>query len=74
MGHQVIIKKYIFLFLKIDVVLANSTDLDEMPHHAAFHLDLHCLSKCPSLQRAKAHTLNRSYKRPLFNFIFLTKR
>ena len=23
--------------------LANSEDLDEMPHHAAIHLDLHCL-------------------------------
>ena len=25
--------------------LANSAYLDEMPHYAAFHLDLHCLSK-----------------------------
>ena len=28
----------IFLFLKIDFVLANSEDTDEMPHFAAFHL------------------------------------
>ena len=24
-------------------ILANSADPDEMPHHAAFHLGLHCL-------------------------------
>ena len=43
---QVIIsKKYcISLFLKADFLLANSADPDEMPHYAAFHLDLHCLS------------------------------
>ena len=28
---------------KIDLVLGNSTDSDEMPYHAAFHLGLHCL-------------------------------
>ena len=27
------------------VVLANNVNLDEMPHYAAFHLGLHCLSK-----------------------------
>ena len=26
-------------------VLANSVDLDEMLHYAAFHLGLHCLAK-----------------------------
>ena len=36
-------KKNVFLSLKIDFVLANSADPDEMPHHAAFHLELHCL-------------------------------
>ena len=42
------IKKYIlFLSLKIDFILANSADTDEMPHHAAFHLGLHCLPKYP---------------------------
>ena len=34
-----------FLSLKIDFVLANSADPDEMPHYVAFHLGLHCLSK-----------------------------
>ena len=29
--------------LKIIFVLANSVDLDEMPHYAAFNLDLLCL-------------------------------
>ena len=36
-----------FLSLNIDLVLANSADPDEMPHHAAFHLGLHCLPKYP---------------------------
>ena len=27
--------------------LENSVDPDEMPHYAAFHLGLHCLSKYP---------------------------
>ena len=26
-------------------ILANRVDPDEMPHYAAFHLDLHCLPK-----------------------------
>ena len=34
-------------FLKIDFVLANSADPDEMPHYAAFHLGLHCLPRYP---------------------------
>ena len=29
----------------IDCVLANSTDPDETPYYAVFHLGLHCLSK-----------------------------
>ena len=37
----------VFLSLKIDFVLANSEDLDEMPHLTAFHLGLHCLPKYP---------------------------
>ena len=41
-------KKYIFLFPRIEFVLANSADLNEMPHNAAFLLGLHCLSKYPS--------------------------
>ena len=47
-GSQVIIsKKIVFLSLKIDFVLVNSADPDEMPHYVAFHLGLHCLSKYP---------------------------
>ena len=38
-------KKIVFLSLKINFVLANSADPDEMPHHVAFHLGLHCLQK-----------------------------
>ena len=46
-GSQIIIfKKYCILFSpKIDLVLANSADPDEMPHNAAFHLGLQCLPK-----------------------------
>ena len=28
-------------------IFGNSADPDEMPHYAAFHLDLHCLPKYP---------------------------
>ena len=34
-----------FLSLKVDFVLANSADPDEMLHYVAFHLGLHCLPK-----------------------------
>ena len=45
-GSQVIISKNIvFLTRKINFVLENSSDSDEMQHHAAFHLGLHCLPK-----------------------------
>ena len=37
--------KKVFLSLKICFVLANSLNPDEMPHHAEFHLGLHCSSK-----------------------------
>ena len=46
-SHVIILKKYIFLSLKIDFVLANGSDPDEIPHDAAFHLGLHCLPKYP---------------------------
>ena len=35
----------VFLSLKIDFVLANSADPDEMSCSEAFHLSLHCLQK-----------------------------
>ena len=34
-----------FLFLRIVFTLTNSVDHDEMPLNAAFHLDIHYLSK-----------------------------
>ena len=47
-GPQVIIsKKIVFLSLKIDFILANSADRDEMPKYVAFYLGLHCLPKYP---------------------------
>ena len=36
-------KKYGISSLKLDFVLANSADPDEMPLYAAFHLGLQCL-------------------------------
>ena len=51
-GSQVILSKTIVLLsLKINFFLANSADPDEMPHNAAFHLDLHCLQRVSSLKR-----------------------
>ena len=43
---QIIIckRKNAVLSLNINFILAKSTDPDEMPHCAAFHLGLHCLS------------------------------
>ena len=38
---------YVFLILRIVLILANSADPDEMQHNAAFHLGLHCLQKYP---------------------------
>ena len=35
----------LYIFLKSVDVLASSVDPDEMPHYAAFHLDLHSLPK-----------------------------
>ena len=42
-GSHVMIFKKIFISLKFFFVLVNSSDPDEMPHDAVFHLDLHCL-------------------------------
>ena len=42
--HAIVYKTtIIFLSLKMDFVIANIADTDEMPLYAAFHLDLHCL-------------------------------
>ena len=46
--------------MKIVLILANSTDPDEMQHYAAFYLGLHCLPKYPfigvsSIQRVKQY-------------------
>ena len=46
-SHVIISKIMVFLSLKIDFVLANNADPDEMPHYAAFHLGLHCSPKYP---------------------------
>ena len=48
-GLQVIFSKNIqqFLSLKIDSILANSADPDEMPQYATFHLGPHCLPRYP---------------------------
>ena len=39
-------KHYIFLSVKIVLILTNSADPDKMHHQAAFHFGLHCLPKC----------------------------
>ena len=43
-GPQVIFF-FVFLSLKMDFVLANSADPDEMWHHPTFHLGLGCVQK-----------------------------
>ena len=45
-GSQVIISKY-HISLKIDLVLKNSADPDEMAPYAAFHLGLHSIREFP---------------------------
>ena len=46
MGSQVkILNLNMFLSRNTIFILANSADQAEMPHHAAFHLGLHCLPK-----------------------------
>ena len=43
-GSKIIISKNTaFLSLKIDYVLANTVNPNEMLIHAGFHLDIHCL-------------------------------
>ena len=43
----VLISKNAFFFHLRTISPANSADPGEMPHHAAFHLGIHCLSKYP---------------------------
>ena len=38
---------YVLKSLNVVLFSAKSVGLDEMQHHAAFHLGLHCLSKYP---------------------------
>ena len=59
----------VILSMKNFFVFANTVDPDEMLHHAAFHLGLHCLPKyaVTSIQRVctlgeGACVLNRSNK------------
>ena len=45
-GSQVVIPNYyVFPSVGIFLTFTNSVDPDKMPHFAAFHLGLHCLSK-----------------------------
>ena len=45
-GHRSKFLNYdVFLSLHVVLILASSAYPDEMQHHAAFHLGLHCLSK-----------------------------
>ena len=44
-GSQVEVSSQCILSLKFVLILAKSAYPDEMQHHAAFHLALHCLPK-----------------------------
>ena len=44
LGHPVL-KNIVFFCLKIFYTFTNRVDPDEMQHHAAFNLGLHCLQK-----------------------------
>ena len=52
------------LSLKAALILANSAGPDEMQHHAAFHLGLHCLPKYPfrGIQRVNKVDLSKDDK------------
>ena len=45
MGHRLKFLNYVFLFLKIVLILKNSADPDEMPLKAELHLGLQYLLK-----------------------------
>ena len=71
-GSQVIISKnYRFSFFKIDFVLANSTDCDEMPQNVAFHLGLHRLMKYPFMAFQSAKGLIRPINYTFFSYLCL---
>ena len=62
-GHRLNFKNILYSFSEIDVVSASSADPDEMPHMAAFHLDLHCvphitLEEILSPQRVKSEIVH----------------
>ena len=44
-SHVIILKRIVFLSLKINFVLSNSADPDEMLLYVTFHLGLHGLPK-----------------------------
>ena len=47
-GSRVVIsKKIVLLSLKINYVLENSADIDEMPYSLTFYRCLHCLAQYP---------------------------
>ena len=48
-------KNISFVFQKVDFVLANSVDPDEMQRYAAFHLSQHCLPKKLALKGFPVH-------------------
>ena len=63
-------KTIVFLSLKIDFALVNSTDPDEMPnsadpdempHFVAFHLGLDCLQKCSVAFHLGLHCLQNTH-------------
>ena len=56
--------KIAFLSLKMVLVLANNGDHGEMPHHAAFHLGLHCLPKC----EFRSHLYRKGQMQKLLSF------
>ena len=42
-GHRLKFPNILFLSLKINFVLVDNADFDQMPHSVAYHLVLHCL-------------------------------
>ena len=54
-------QNFIFLLPNIYFVLPNSGDLDKMPHYAAFHLGLHCLTKYPVLELLVSKRLSMNH-------------